>query len=103
MKRAIRVEPVDNVAVVVQDTRRGDPVDFGEGTVAAAQDIPLGHKIALSSIAKGDFAVKYGVPIGRASTAINAGDHVHSQNIDDVTEELCNQYEREFRSRGGTT
>jgi altronate hydrolase len=101
VKRAIKVEPVDNVVVVVQNTRQGDPVDFGEGTVAATQDIPLGHKIAVSSIAKSGFAVKYGVPIGRASTAINAGDHVHSHNIDDVTEELCNQYESEFRSRGG--
>ncbi|MFA0887767.1 MAG: UxaA family hydrolase [Synergistales bacterium] len=100
MKKAIRVDKADNVAVVAQDTKKGDAVDcFGFEAVAGA-DIPLGHKIALGPVEKGALVFKFGVPIGRASAPIRTGDHVHVHNLEDITEELCNGYEKKFREMG---
>jgi (2R)-sulfolactate sulfo-lyase subunit alpha len=50
-------------------------------TVRAMDDIPLGHKIALSDIAKGDTIIKYGHDIGRAIAEIPKGRHAHVHNL----------------------
>ena len=47
----------------------------------AAQNIPLGHKIALVDVPKGLEIVKYDASIGRASRNIKKGQHVHTQNL----------------------
>ena len=40
-----------------------------------------GHKYALSPIKKGEFVIKYGNPIGRATKDIAVGEHVHTHNL----------------------
>src|SRR5262245_32696339 len=47
----------------------------------AAEPIPRGHKIALRAIHAGDRVIKYGSPIGTASSEIAAGAHVHTHNV----------------------
>ena len=47
----------------------------------AAQKIPLGHKIAVTNIAKGAAAIKYGAAIGNATRDIKKGQHVHTHNL----------------------
>lgn len=44
-------------------------------------DIPLGHKIALGNIKKGDTITKYGYDIGKAIADIPKGGHVHVHNV----------------------
>jgi (2R)-sulfolactate sulfo-lyase subunit alpha len=43
--------------------------------------IPLGHKLALKDLAKGDRVIKYGQVIGEAKSSISAGGHVHTHNL----------------------
>ena len=43
--------------------------------------VSAGHKIALCDIPKGAAVVKYGYPIGVATEAIKAGEHVHTHNL----------------------
>lgn len=50
-------------------------------TVKAAQDIPIGHKVALKDMAVGDTVYKYGVDIGKVVAPIKAGEHAHVHNI----------------------
>lgn len=50
-------------------------------TVKAKQDIPIGHKIALTDMAVGDTVIKYGVDIGKVVAPIKAGEHAHVHNI----------------------
>jgi (2R)-sulfolactate sulfo-lyase subunit alpha len=50
-------------------------------TVAAKQDIPIGHKVALKDMAVGDTVFKYGVDIGKVVAPISAGEHAHVHNI----------------------
>ena len=47
----------------------------------AAQDIPIGHKLAIRALAAGDTVIKYGVDIGRAVAGIEPGEHAHVHNI----------------------
>lgn len=100
MKRGIRIDQKDNVAVVAQDTVKGDLLNCGGLEVQARDNIPLGHKIALAQIEIGAFVVKFGVPIGKASQRIETGDHVHTHNLEDITDELCKVYEKQFREMG---
>ena len=71
-----RVDPRDDVAVALRDLAAGE--DAGIGIVEA---IPKGHKVALRAIAAGETVRKFGFPIGRARSDIQAGAHVHSHNL----------------------
>ena len=42
--------------------------------LTATENIPAGHKFALCDIKKGDFVIKYGEIIGRATEDIKKGD-----------------------------
>ncbi|MBU1375132.1 MAG: altronate dehydratase family protein [Alphaproteobacteria bacterium] len=72
------IDPRDDVAVALRGVAAGDRVAEG---VTALVDIPAGHKVALRAIDAGADVRKYGWPIGHATQAIAAGDHVHSHNL----------------------
>ncbi|MGB9789454.1 MAG: UxaA family hydrolase [Thermotoga caldifontis] len=77
----------DHVGVAVRDIKKGEHV-FGKTVdgqfsyeLDAVQDIPLGHKIALRDIQKGEKVIEYGEIIGAATDNIAKGAHVHVHNI----------------------
>jgi (2R)-sulfolactate sulfo-lyase subunit alpha len=49
--------------------------------IKALQDIPLGHKIALSDFKADGGVIKYGHDIGKVVADIKAGEHVHVHNL----------------------
>ncbi|HBJ18716.1 MAG TPA: altronate hydrolase [Clostridiales bacterium] len=61
----IRIDERDNVAVSLSGT----------------DTVPAGHKFALATIKKGEFVIKYGQIIGRATEDIPAGAWVHTHNM----------------------
>jgi (2R)-sulfolactate sulfo-lyase subunit alpha len=78
----------DTVAVVVvEGLRAGTDMlgvithDNSDFRVRAKQDIPIGHKVALSDIKPGDTIWKYGQDIGKAVAPIKKGEHVHVHNV----------------------
>ena len=79
---AIRIHQSDNVAVAVEKIPGGAEIVSAAGSLgAAAEDIPRGHKVALSGIPKGAAVAKYGETIGVASKEIGAGRHVNENNM----------------------
>ena len=76
MSKFIKIHPDDNVAVALSPAAAGDAF---EG-VAALEEIPQGHKMALRPIKAGENIVKYGFAIGHALTDIAAGSWVHVHN-----------------------
>lgn len=101
MKRYIKINPADNVAVVLADGfKAGETIADGDNTVVAATDIARGHKIALRDIAEGEAVVKYGYPIGHATRAIAAGEWIHSHNL---ATSLCDDLEYTYAPSGCTT
>ena len=78
----------DNVGVVVvEGLAAGTEMlcvvteDDSEFTLAAADDVPIGHKIALRALAVGDTVIKYGEDIGKMVAAAKKGGHVHVHNL----------------------
>jgi len=78
----------DNVGVVVvEGLTAGDDMlcviteDNSEFRLTATADVPLGHKVALTDLAEGDTAIKYGEDIGRMVASAGKGGHVHTHNL----------------------
>ena len=44
-------------------------------------DVPIGHKIALTDLKEGDTVIKYGQDIGRMVAPAGKGAHVHVHNL----------------------
>ena len=65
MKNEIIINSKDNVGITL----------VGKG------DIPAGHKFALKDIPCGEYIIKYGEIIGRATQDIKEGDWVHTHNV----------------------
>jgi len=88
MGKAVLVNEQDNVVTLVSDVKKGEDVIYrvGSGTkqIKSGEDIPYGHKVALSQIAKGGGIIKYGEAIGRASSDITPGQWVHTHNTDET-------------------
>lgn len=85
-RRALILDPADNVASVIEKVSAGEVViaRVGEETakVTALEDIPFGFKIALADVEAGQSVVKYGEIIGRASKPIVRGALVHVHNVE---------------------
>ena len=80
--------PTDTVGVVVvEDVKTGQALNGWmmdtDTTIKlkALDPVPLGHKIALRDIKKGETILKYGHDIGRAVAKIGKGRHVHVHNV----------------------
>lgn len=78
----------DNVGVVVVEGLTAGTKMLGVVTadnssfeLEAKADVPIGHKVALRDLAKGDTAVKYGEDIGRFVVDVARGGHVHVHNL----------------------
>ena len=71
----------DNVAVTLADLQAGQTHIVNDITVTLLDDIPFGHKVALSDIEENENIIKYGHPIGHAKCAISKGNHIHTHNL----------------------
>ena len=65
MSRCLRIAPTDNVAVALEPVAAGIRVAVEGASVTTREDIPQGHKLALTAIPAGADVIKYGYPIGR--------------------------------------
>lgn len=78
----------DNVGVVVvEGLEAGTEMlcvvteDNSDFRLVVKEDVPIGHKVALSDLKEGETAIKYGQDIGRFISDIPKGHHVHTQNL----------------------
>ena len=62
------------------------------------EGIPAGHKFALKDIAAGEYVVKYGEIIGRATQNIAKGEWVHTHNVKSHLDENV-AYRYEFNAK----
>lgn len=81
MRRLMKMNARDTVAVALRPIDAGETLEIDGVQVTAKQDIPRGHKIALTEFAAGSVVTKYGYPIGHALTDIFPGEHVHTHNL----------------------
>ena len=81
MNPALVISAEDNVATALEPLDAGQRIHPGASTVEVTEHIPRGHKVALRAIRAGEIVVKYGSPIGHASSDIAAGALVHTHNV----------------------
>lgn len=77
----------DHVGVAVVDIEPGGTAagvfmdDDSTIEVTPRDAVPLGHKIAIASVAAGETVLEYGVPIGRTTADVVPGAYVHTHNL----------------------
>ena len=81
-------DPKDNVGVIVVEDLGPAPKCWASSPrptrrikLKAKEDIPIGHKVALKELKKGDTVIKYGEDIGKMVADAGQGEHVHVQNL----------------------
>ena len=81
MKDFIRLHTNDNVVVALKNLDESAFIEVNGRNVQLKSAIGFGHKIAIKLIPAGDKILKYGLSIGSATKDIEAGEHVHVQNV----------------------
>ena len=88
MEKALVMDGKDNVATAIAGLKTGEvvsvPADSERLEVKVRETIRFGHKFAIRPINKGEDVVKYGESIGRSTSAIDVGKHVHTHNVESM-------------------
>jgi len=77
----IQLHPHDHVAVALRPLSAGEHFEISGHDVTLVDDVPCGHKFALSTIAEGGMVLKFGEPIGHAKCGIPSGSWIHVHNL----------------------
>lgn len=75
------LDPRDNVAIATQDLRSGQTALLDDREIAVLDDVPRGHKVALTALPIGADVLRYGEVIGATTAVITVGEHVHVHNL----------------------
>jgi len=83
--KIIVINERDNVATALETLSAGAELSFEfQGHIEKIRllsDIPMGHKLALRDIEKGEAVIKYGEHIGKSTSKISRGEYVHVHNV----------------------
>ena len=81
----LKIHPDDSVLVALADLEPGEQVP-NEGTlVPVTEAIPAKHKLTINELAPGDPITMYGVLVGKAKQAIQAGGRLTTFNVQHAT------------------
>lgn len=82
MSGYVKLHERDSVIIALRQYEAGEQIQLEDGIVLKLlEDIPQGHKIAATSIQKGEQIFKFGYSIGKATATIEAGQWVHTHNL----------------------
>ena len=77
----LRINPADNVAVAIEPLAAGTTITIANDDIEIIEDIPAGHKVALKDFTIGEDIIKYGYPIGHATTSISQGSWINEHHV----------------------
>ena len=98
-ERVFRISPNDNVAILLEPLKKGEYVKSWNTLICVREDIDVRHKIAIKGIKAGENVIKYGLPIGHASSDIAPGEFVHTHNVNTNLDDLVDySYNPKFKS-----
>jgi altronate dehydratase small subunit len=85
---AIMIKKCDNVATALRQIKTNEKViisvDNEKRELRINEAIDFGHKFAVNDIKIGDYIIKYGEIMGRATKNIDEGTHAHIHNIESL-------------------
>ena len=94
MSKLFKINDKDNVAVALEELKKGEIID----NIELLDDIPFGHKVLLNDLKSGENIIKYGNPIGHLTVDCKKGEHIHEHNLktnlsDIIEYEYCGENE----------
>ena len=81
MKTYLKIHKEDNVAVALSPLKKDSTFVIDDQKITLKEDIPQGHKFALTDIPENSPVIKYGAQIGLAKEVIPAGSWIHTHNL----------------------
>lgn len=100
MKEFIKINPKDNVVIVLKNYKKGETINLDGDILTLLEDVYKGHKISFKEIKKDENIIKYGMPIGHATTHIKKGEWIHTHNTKTNLKDLNNYiYTPEFQDK----
>lgn len=100
MKEFIKINTRDNVIIALKNYKKGETIALDGDSLTLLEDVSKGHKIALGNTGKDEDVIKYGMPIGHATTPIKKGEWIHTHNTKTNLKDLNNYvYIPEFQGR----
>lgn len=85
-KKILQVHEKDNVLVALVDIAKGEEVSFNGITYTLQDPVPAKHKFFMQDMQPGDAIIMYGVLVGKAQTALKAGNRMSTQNTKHAAE-----------------
>lgn len=80
-KKAIKVNPTDNVIVALVDLNAGEIVNIEGIEYEILKDTQAKHKFSAEDLAVGDKIIMYGIMVGKANLPIQKGEVITTENV----------------------
>lgn len=78
----LQIHPKDNMLVALKDLAKGTEIEFRGQTIYLKDDVKGKHKFSINDIQAGDELYMYGVLVGAANEAIEAGGAFTIKNVE---------------------
>ena len=82
----LKVNPLDNVLVVLQPLQKGQAVIFDNKNYLIQSDISPKHKFYMHDMNEGEEVIMYGVLVGKVTIAVKSGTLMTTQNLNHAAE-----------------
>jgi altronate hydrolase len=80
-RRALKLDPRDNVVVALTDLRKGESVALNGENYSLVSDVPAKHKFVTRDLNAGDQVIMYGVLVGTTSSQLQRGELLSTRNV----------------------
>ncbi len=81
MTQYLQIHPDDNVLVALQDLKKGNRILFRDQEIVLTEDVKAKHKFTIEAMEADAEIYMYGVLVGKAETALQAGQGITIDNI----------------------
>jgi len=75
------IHPQDSVAMVLEDSKKGDVIRTPRGEITLLEDVEFAHKVLVTPLKKGEPVIKYQEEIGYMLVDAPAGTWIHNHNM----------------------
>lgn len=89
VKSFLQIHPDDNVLVALQDLPKGQIIEWNGEVITLKDDINAKHKFFIEDLAVGAEVLMYGVLVGKATTAIQQGGLMTTDNVHHASQDYA--------------
>lgn len=87
MEDLVIVNPEDNVALANVDLAASQSYEVDGKQITIKQPVSAGNKLAVTDLEKGTLIIKLGLPIGKLSSSVKAGELIDKHNLQQLSDD----------------